>query len=81
MVSVGAFCSTFCPSSVVTDTRPAAAFTHPAGTALSAYDSNVSFPRHRPHDTGACLAGQAADSRLDDASLLLRDRGRWSVRH
>ena len=36
MVSSGAFCSTFWPSSVATESLPAAAFTQPGGTAPSA---------------------------------------------
>ena len=43
IVLSGAFCSTFCPSSVVTANLPATALIQPGGTAPSAYDSNVSF--------------------------------------
>jgi hypothetical protein len=36
MVLSGAFCSTFCPSSVVTENLPAVALIQPGGTAPSA---------------------------------------------
>src|ERR1043166_1513136 len=64
-VSSGAFCSTFCPSSVTTENFPAAILTHPGGAAPSAYESNVSFQ-------GSCGATRAlaAPVRLPTVALI-----------
>ena len=46
------------------DTLPATAFTHPAGTAPSAYESNVSF-----HGSGRTTRTRGSPVRLDTALM------------
>jgi hypothetical protein len=65
MVLSGAFWSTFCPSSVVTENLPAVAFTHPGGTAASAYESNVSF-----HGSGWATRALASPVRPPAVALM-----------
>ncbi len=74
IVSSGAFCSTFWPSSVATENLPATALTQPGGTAPSAYASNVSV-----HGSGRTTRARAspvkrADGRLDRARPARPDR-------
>ena len=52
IVLSGAFCSTFCPSSVVTENLPATALIQPGGTAASGYDSKVSVHGEEKHSLG-----------------------------
>ena len=65
IVSSGAFCSTFWPSSVVTEILPATALTQPAGTAPSAYASNVSF-----HGSGRTMRARAWPVRPPTVALI-----------
>src|SRR6267143_5766614 len=66
MLSSGAFCSTFCPSSVATENFPAVAFTHPGGTAPSAYDSNVSV-----HGSGCTTRARASPDIAPAVALIV----------
>ena len=66
MLSSGAFCSTFWPSSVVTENLPAAALTHPGGDEPSAYESNVSV-----HGSGCTMRARASPLVAPAAALMV----------
>src|SRR6266513_2381277 len=66
IVLSGAFCSTFPPSTVVTENFPATALIQPGGTAPSAYDSNVSV-----HGSGCTTRARASPLSAPAVALIV----------
>ena len=83
IVSSGAFCNTFCPSSVATETAPAVAFTHPGWDGSVRVGVERLAPGQRADDPRTRLPLEPSHGGSDGAGLLrgIRSHRKRTVGH